>query len=435
MTTCITLPFDMSIRHVDDPNIDVWKYETGTTDTTVKGEALHSPEIRKSTSILNKFSLTYVSDKLQIFFTKNRLEIGTGSKHIYTEGCFLKEHYDTPLEDKDGLPHIMTLMVTNSVKNLKVNGKPVKEIFYDYSCVIFSINCPHEVTTIPSGCKRQSFVFPIYGVYDPQNTIAKQITTTNLINKYDTILNIINDKIANDDFDSIDKLHAYIKMIDDRYVNSIICKLRRICDEYYEFDSDNDDSEHKSYYKISYRLKDDTTVIDQFMSAIVNLSDVTNIEISPVDYKNTLLLNIRDKLTQLKQEDEEEYKSSINTELDHSVKSELNDDIIRLSDDTPCIIILNGRYFKDTDNLITIDKFVYDQLLLLKHTVTFIPNAEIEPNFIVKTLYVTAEGLFNEDNHRVEQLPNVNFSKFSVEFNGYDFDSRFTLNKGVLIVS
>jgi hypothetical protein len=425
MTTCLSLAKQVLIKYIDSAEIDVWKLNsTVNSEVGVKGDIKYCPELRKSTSIRDKFKITYFED-IELYFTK--IKIGTGSKHIYKKGDFMKEHYDTRHDDLDGLPHIMTLIVTDDTDNLKINGKIIKKPYSrysSYSCVFFTLNCLHEVTEIKSDIVRQSFVFPIYGKYDFHTATFHSLKSVNISNKYDTIINVLQDRIKNNDYSEIKYLHGHLKICEYDLLNNWLKPL----DEF-EYEENNI---IRPYYEITYELLDGTKM-EKIISSTLEIADVKNIKIQPIDYHKTIFLNIVNKLVEYRDENLEIYNTFVNTELNDYTISKLTKDINEL-EEYPYVIVLMGRYFTDSNinDLISIDKYVYD--LLKNKNVKYLPSATIDSNIIKSypMLFVTLEGLKKNNENKIED---VNISDLEIEFDdGSEYDPSYKLIKAVLII-
>jgi len=130
-------------------------------DSTVtrEGKVCIDPSFRRSKTSTKTYDKIDCGHEFQNLFESFRL--GPFKKHVYSPGDFMKEHTDMKMSDD----HIGTVIVTNSVKEIRVNGSVPNDdhIQWDISCVLFmTLGVPHEV--LPVETTRVSFCAPVFGV-------------------------------------------------------------------------------------------------------------------------------------------------------------------------------------------------------------------------------------------------------------------------------
>jgi hypothetical protein len=342
---------------------DVWAISKGKTSKVgVEGKDVYRSDLRKSESIKNAFTIELTNNVTRYF---SKVKVGLGSKHIYVPGDFMKEHYDTKLPDMDGLPHIMTMIVTDSIEQLKVCGQKVPVIkgygseYVKKYIVLFTLNCPHEVVTIEQGI-RHSFVFPVYGHY--RGVKLKSYKQTG--NLFDKILEVID---RSDAYSSeLLYLEGWLKSLENPTINSLIHRLIKANDEYYE-----EDCNTETYYEVTYTdEKGERKTCD----------GVGSFEVS---FAKDLILNLTKGQTQMLKEIRSlvvKEKQSANEEYAQFMKLEVNPFL----DTTevplhPFTVVLQGRYLPTATvkDLISQDLAIYN-FLTKKRKVTFYPLSSVD---------------------------------------------------------
>lgn len=452
MATCIVLP----LRYVRIEDIsangkisDIWSWdESEAQDSTIgiEGDIQYRPDLRKSKSIRDRYMIDNIPEIFNNYFTQ--LCIGIGSKHIYSKGSFMKEHYDTRREDKEQLPHIMTLIVTNrdGLANLKVNGNFVKaptlpgsDNYNDLFGVLFSLNYPHEVTEVTSTWKsRVSFTFPVYGTYDPtaaQSKALKNIESST--NQYSYILNVVERYLNMKDYNTEDiaKLHGYLKIIECDDIDSLMIKLKNCANGYgSHYEEDNFDySDFQCFFKISYECTDNdakaTTIIT---SDLVEISEAKNIKIEPFDFLHNILLNIKKIIKKMEQDDLSHYNDIIYSDNSEKLQQ------ISIPNE-PFFIQLAGRYFTDSQikDLLPLDKCIYEKIISESRKVSFYPMFQIQDeddfrqSVPLYTVSVPHKALIRWSRTSVDSI----VSDVEIEFDdGSEYNPKYKLVSAVLFV-
>ncbi len=202
------------IREYPDPSlINVWDLRDGDLSKVgINGMDVFRPDLRSSVSIRDRFEVDTPSFLDNLF---NNVKIGVGSKHIYIAKDFMRKHRDARLPDLDGLPHVMTMVIFSPAgRNYRYSGgrllindidalesyKHYNDDKYGNQIVLFPITSIHEVTEITRG-ERHTFVFPVYGHFDPFSRIVKRVSNTEYTTVYDEILDEIDTMPDSDNSD------------------------------------------------------------------------------------------------------------------------------------------------------------------------------------------------------------------------------------------
>ena len=156
MSSSLAFKTSIKIQHIDDRKIDAWKCteEVEPTPVHIDDTNVVRLDLRSSQRIKHKFQLKIIPVQLAEYFTD--IAVGIGSKHMYVEGDFMKEHTDLRLpnialpehnskpyhkqvqftthfdfdydrqemqpENTSELPHIMTLVITDTLSHFKLDG-------------------------------------------------------------------------------------------------------------------------------------------------------------------------------------------------------------------------------------------------------------------------------------------------------------------------
>lgn len=403
--TTFTIGTNARITHLDKPDLDVWIFrDPDAVESTVgvEGELSVRPELRRSKSVRDKFKFEYRSDFLFYF---SKIEIGIGNKHIYSPGDFMKKHYDSRLPPRNGLEHIMTMVVVDYYDDaLLVDGKRpnppsnIQEYSYNrqHKCVFFTLNMPHEV--VPSITPRISFTFPIFGIYDFIGVMKKSCIRKRTISVHEHVFTQVCKYIETTrtkDGEEIDfmRLFGLIKALQNTDLN---CRMKTIIRDHYGHWYDNvelfDDAEKDKVY-FQYRLNPNDAWKETDSLVFRNPDYIEVKSVSPI---MNGLLNIRDVIrreidakTVEKTEEEPEVSKNVENgkvskgvphESDFSAQTEQkNPQKILNFDPNPFIAICEKRYFTDStiNDLSVSDRAVYDELLNAKRTVAFVPVAHI----------------------------------------------------------
>jgi len=381
----------------------------------------YEPTLRESRSIIGDFEMTYPPSDITILFSE--LHIGLGSKHFYGSGDFMKEHFDSRLpshETKDGkkLPHIMTLIVANDLNHLKVNGTSLPKLLPDSGyerkhCVLFSLNCSHEV--LPVTDRRISFVFPIYGVYNPMarmKQMAKVAGHSTSLTR--TVHEHVEDAIMNEENYDFAMLEGYIKALDDFELNMMTKRLR---------DDDSVPVEEKSFFQVSYRNQANESVTWMGYE-FENVSPVSHLKIKAVSKDMNMLQNIKlrlEDLIKLEDQAKTDHKDS-DVEAYYVVNPNKVPKI-------PFVVLCRGRYFSDQTeaDLVPIDAQVFQALKAQGRKVEFLPN---------RKTYEAPKVIHVDDLCNVVANHKINYvSKIQLEFDdGGNYDPHYTLVYGIMIV-
>lgn len=287
---------------------DVWALiPKNPSHVSVQNQDIYNPNLRQSVSIKDKFSIPHIPDLFHTYFSK--IQIGTGSKHVYYRGNFMKRHYDTRKPDLKELPHIMTLVITDSLSELIVDGKSAeyyllnsinsKDHYRGKYCVLFTLDCSHEVEPICIS-ERHSFTFPVYGEYNPFWKIPKSVPTYNC---YDVILT----QLEEFNYIEFSILEGLLKILNDEDINMMSIRIRLENGECFCPPTINESYltlEDDSLFKISY--EDETGHHERIEKELVFLTGLhlKNIKIEGLDVVDRLLYYIKKRVLKLKEENE-----------------------------------------------------------------------------------------------------------------------------------
>lgn len=457
MTTCLVFRVNIiEFKILDEKNQakeveNPWKWNSveGEKSTVgLSGKNTLSPELRESLSIRDKFVLSWGYSDISSLFTK--FHAGNGSKHIYFEGNFMKEHTDArkpDIKSKDGtnLSHIMTLVITDDISCLKVNGEIVQSddsSHYGRFAVLFSLNCRHEI--LPVNKTRISYVFPIYGVFSPVEEIANDISSSIssrgtkrprkiheiVYEKMESAVNgVLSGKIKKNDHDYFRKLHAYVKVTNDDLLNTKMYRLRKLAGDWASYNNNYEESSEEEEVKFHYELTTTSGEKREGYSCEIVEQNIAKIRVTAVDKFLSLLMNIRDEVQDWKNseeigESEEESQGDFKSQGDplNNFKSY---DFPR----NPFVLVLSEQYFLDSKiiDLSSLDRSVYD-FLSEKRQVMFVPVAK-EPR-CVASLFLTRNGTISEKPSSFRYTTEI-YPEFD---DGSEYDPSYSLVYGMLVV-
>lgn len=408
------------IHHVDDKKIDVWKLE-GETESEVGMEEKNEvrTDLRRSKSTRDKFEITRPHRDICRYFEK--IHIGIGSMHVYERNDFMKEHIDRRLCDHDGLPHVMTLVVSDDMTPLRINGEIVCS-----SAVLFSLDCKHEV--LPSYNKRRSFTFPVYGIYNPFYEYKQRRATG--INLYDEILRHIDEE--NPESDELRPLIGVIDVLGIR--EKKLLQALHLFNSGYGIYDDEDPKiplENTVETYINYTIngiaqKDRVTA----KLVIPNATNITFEEKSMHPGYHVFDVLRRAVLR------EKEYTEAAYAKICRQEIKELPDDVMRTLPKYPVMIALIGRYFSDStiDSLVPEDRAIYN---LVSKTRKVSLSIAYEPSYKENFFVEFSDGEFVQTSNTMwhRRRDHLDISDISVEFDdSHKYDASFTWCRGVLIV-
>ena len=325
-----------------------------------------SEDLNQSTSIKDAFVIKGLD--IPEYFEK--VSFGVGSKYIYTQEQFVKEHYDTKLPpNEEGLPHIMTLVITNCLRHLRICGKELED--YSNNAVFFTLNCPHEaVPWNDYDQPRISYVFPVYGIYTGLTSFGEILEPTTA---FDAILGML-DECLTEQYPNYNHLHGCMKAIKNGnaiYLAKILCKTYIDYDQNsyqneYQYDLEQDPCDIPVYYKISYTDENGEEKV-YVSSGITSVVNCTNLIVTPLPMTHSIIFKLKEIVQYEKIQMINKYKSFIDTTVDpipDSVTIPFQSFILRLS----------GRYLPTStvDSLIPQDKVLYDYISKTRR-VTFQP--------------------------------------------------------------
>ena len=438
---------------------EIWQFrdpEAEATSIGMDGKTTYDPTLRKSKSVRNKFTvLPREVYRIKDLFLK--LEIGVGSKHMYEEGDFMKEHFDSRQPDESGgLPHIMTLILTRDLSHLIVNGKPLEAP--DKSPhgtgiygVLFSLNCPHEVTPVKK--PRVSFVFPVFGIYDPIANISKQIKcrrpgkpqsiTDHVLTKVEEVIDSLLQRGKNKNTtDELRQMYGYIKALDNENICLRTERLLALDDTWYE-PGDNAVGRvvDTPWLKCLYIRDNKLYTIYQKSVNVKEMAQygnhVQSVEGVPAFF--TCLLNLKDDIHQLAEaeesdddDDEDEDDEDDDEQPEENPEQKQENQVDVFPPGQPFAIICSGRYFQDhiaPRDLTPIDRKIYDRLVKEERKIQFIPVAE-KP--LMTTFYIQRSGRVTRTppTHRIGYTTDI-WAEFD---DSSSYDPRYTLVHGVFLV-
>lgn len=417
------IPVDsQTIRHIDDQNVDVWKLDAKDPScVNVQGETKMRPDLRCSKTIRNKFQIRYVSSDITCYFEK--IHIGIGNMHVYEPGDFMKEHVDQRSADCEGLPHVMTLVISDDMSPLRINGNVVNS-----EAVLFSLDCRHEV--LPVKQTRRSFVFPVYGIYNP--FYHRKHDRINCKNIYDAVLKEMD--MTDPESDDLRMLIGAIRIIGiDEELLEALHIFNGGCDLYDEYNNPRNPTtrlDSTTEFYVNYTV-DDVTHREK-MTPELKIPAATNItfekEITHPGYD--VFEQYRVDVINAKANEELRYAKIYKQEC-----KELPEDAMRTLPNYPVIIVLSGRYFSDStiESLTPKDKAVYD--LVSKTKKVHFSIATDLCDYDRKILQFN-NGQFTFANLiENDKLSHLSICGFTVEFNDENaYVAKFQSCYGVLFV-
>jgi len=449
MTTCIVFQEADSVDitrcgpNSSRPSQDeIWQFDDSNakpTDIGMEGKVTYDPTLRKSKSIRNRF-LVKPQDLYQMNQLFPKLHIGIGSKHFYEEGDFMKEHFDSRLPpDQEGLPHIMTLILTRDLAHLKVNGKLLEPPNPNYQTtifgVLFSLNCPHEVTPVKK--KRVSFVFPVFGIYDPIATISKDIKSRNsnhpqsisqfVLDQVDQVVEL-EEQGQRKDYD-LRILLGYVNALDNHDIHMRTQRLLSLDDAWYASDQCQDlkgllqvtDAPWLKYFYIQNKKRQIAYTQEVDISQLSQEGkQVQSVEGVPA-FLNCLL-NLQQDMQNLI-----EFEISEEQEDDEDVQEDEPFPV-----NQPFALVCSGRYYQDhkaPQHLTPVDRKIYDRLLEGERKMQFVPVATL-PSLPIYYIQRSGNISTKAPIHKIGYTTDI-YAEFD-DSNSYD--PRFSLVNGVFLV-
>lgn len=443
MTTCIVFQFSDLVDIAKcgpsssrPSQYEIWQFNDSAakpTDVGMEGKVTYDPTLRKSKSVRNMF-LVNPEDLYQMNQLFRKLHIGVGSKHLYEEGDFMKEHFDSRLPDQERLPHIMTLILTRDLAHLKVNGKFLEAPNPNYQTaiygVLFSLNCPHEVTPVKN--KRVSFVFPVFGIYDPIATISKAIKcqkpnlpqsiTQFVLDQVDQVVEL-EEQGQRKDYD-LRILLAYVNVLDNHDIHMRTQRLLSLDDSWYSDECQNlkgllqvSDSPWLKYFymqnkqrKIAYTQEVDISQLSQQGKQVLSVEGVPA-------FLNCLL-NLQQDIQNLIDQEKEE---------DEDVQEDEPFPI-----NQPFALVCSGRYYQDhiaPQHLTPVDREIYNRLLHEERKIVFVPVATL-PSLPIYYIQRSGTITTKKPSHKIGYTTNI-YAEFD---DSSSYDARFSLVNGVFLV-
>ncbi len=393
-------------RFPDESLIDVWKLCDGDLSKVgINGQDVYRPDLRSSVSIRDRFTVNKVSFLGKLF---SKVQIGVGSKHIYVAKDFMRKHRDTRLPDLDGLPHVMTMVVFASSYDasgcyysggkLLINDVDVIEAYsrvnkdtndyysddgyssYGNQIVLFPITSIHEVTEITQG-ERHTFVFPVYGHFDPFSRIVKNVgNNSKYTTVYDEILEDLNSMVDSTDTDRAHFL-GKLEVLEDESICAKFVRFRNSHGDYvphehsHGVNQDNSDSELPEFItRITYELDGKPVMVNSnsyvalpvgATNVVINgpaitTSDTSDNHLADTEKLPRLLAEIRDKVIYLKRNFEETIIANIEMTKQEECKLTASD----LPKEAFAYVAKN-MYFSDTSvrDLRGVDAYIYQLAL------------------------------------------------------------------------
>lgn len=403
---------------------DVWTLTDGDpSKVQILGRPRLLTDLRRSITIKDSFKVTLPSKFRQLF---SKVIVGVGSKHIYAKGDFMKEHLDTKREDLNGLPHIMTLIVTNDVSPMRVCGKRLytDEDGHSSIFVLFTLNCPHEI--LPVSMERHSFAFPVYGIYKG----LTQALNTRGTSVYQAALNHLED--VNPFDDNLAESQGWVDMTEIGEAISMFKQIRLANGEWLSgCERDNTLSEDDGSVSIKYTdehgERQELTITTE-----TSIAHATNITITPIKIQRRLF----DHILALIRQEETAHTDAKDAMVDVTAPSIRPDTRIP---DCPFTVTLRGHYDPDdgVEDLIQADRAVYDFLTESKRPFVFVPRATRTtewPTYIaVKDTLVTINRDYWSDEPEVK--PSVVTDAYVEHNDEGQYDPRYTALYGLFVVN
>lgn len=417
----------------------------------IEGKLVLDTTLRNSVSIKDAYKMQYLPSELHILFVK--IKIGMGSKHIYKPGGFMKKHYDSRLPSfnvkqynqetrKNELvahDHIMTLILIKNYGyyggDLYVEDKLVVSSegagnlnFKPYVAVLFSLNASHEVKPVTSGL-REVFVFPIYGVYNPTESIcrylqikdASEIKDLVLKELKQELLNILSGTKEKDPGDQRAMTQGFVTILDDSTALEMFVKYRQALGDYV---SGYDEFEGPTVLKakVTYTLSGhpfEMVVLDEFHVP----NTARNVKVTVVNAAYQILEGLIDHVTnnvQVAVTPKPGWRNDIFQELDEGLPK------------NPFVVFLTGKYFSDAPitELTPEDKKAYTLVNETGRKVTFVPNGRWYSD------QSNITGVTYKDGKFVKEIPASSRSYvLHVEFDDQgSYDPEYILAYGMLVV-
>lgn len=386
---------------------NLWTEESGhPSKVLVDRNNVVRTDLRLSTTVEGDYKLD-MDDWLRTYF--HPVIVGVGKKYVYPAGGFMAPHVDAikePLRTSSGeeIPHIGTIVVTRDSQlhfpdQPIVLSAPERNCWYHIYC--FSLNVRHEVKAVEK--QRVSFVFPLYGRYDP----VRQLLNRQFVAYQPKIL-FVREKFAafcrdyiegkTTTSDSVQQIYGIAKGLDDPDISYLFDTLVNVIGDEYELD-------HIWHtlieIKPAMRVVTRAGQISYTTKKITDLADISSVE--PLRLANSIIVNIRDHLDRLADSFEQRRQEMSEMKFDPSK--------YRLGDvpQKPFILCLQG-YYGEKPDLISSDKLVFD-LLKENHTVTIVPCLDkIPQQTFVYNLDQTNRVIFTPG-------PSDSVSRIEPEFN------------------
>lgn len=403
------------------------------------------PDLRDSLTIRHQFVLEpWYDDQLPLFFEKGRFIIGKGSKHFYLPGQFVKEHLDTRLDDLEGLPHVMTLIVTNHLEQLRVCGQQVSR--ERRAAVVFSLDCPHEV--LPSDTLRESFVFPVYGRFVGYRPIR---TEPNLECEFDdgdidaidrSTFRSVHDEILEklDDFDpvssSYEEVRGWLKFLNNPKAQPLLRLLKVLSgrDEWF-------DSETPVQFPDDFRLV--TTVCVEHLDEHGQLQKTVlesgrkeiqvtapqTITVTTSSPQDSIMAQLRAIVVEERDKLMAAYESRLKRSL---VSVEPIPDSVSIPK-FPFVVALEGRYFRDssTAQLIPFDRAVLNFLRAMRQADVFMGVTK-PPNEMITYRWNRGSFIRTSASNKFDSL---HISSAHVEFDDeHSYDPKYSAIRAYIVV-
>lgn len=446
-------PKNQSRCYPDPPFIKVWDLVDGDLSKVgIDGKDTYREDLRKSVSIRNRFTMVVPFFLYNLF---KKVKLGVGSKHIYVKGDFMRKHRDARLPDLDGLSHLMTLVVLpdssdhkkyysggklyindmDVVKEFSKTGYRCDDDSYGNTMVLFPITSVHEVKEITSG-ERHTFVFPVYGEFDPFHCIKMQVgTSTTYTTIYDEILDEIDDITQTDCSETRGHFLGKLEALGDRSLCRRFVEYRIKQGDYvpsehrhgidlYDRQSDSDDSEDAPVFvtRIEYTFDDQRVVVQTneehkipngainiVINASLAASSVDDTQKEPTVRLPRTLKNIKEEILHKKKR----FTDSIEANL---IAAKTQDCKLHAGDlpDGPFAYVAKNLYYSDTkeDRLLGVDAYVL-QLAKQSNRDVHVSMTEIamfvQRSSVIKAFYANPDNSKLLQFARVDEIPDSNF--------------------------
>lgn len=434
---CMTFPISSdSVSHIDDKGVDVWKINCESPSKVgIANRDEYRPDLRKSSTIKDKFSLR-IPSFLDNHFSS--IYAGKGSMHIYLRDEFMKEHRDARLPDLEVVEdnetrkfrHIMTMVVTDSIFEMKVNSKRIENVpFLGYNNekkygVLFSLDCLHEISSVVE-CRR-SFTFPIYGSYEPYRLFRNPQDRS--VNIFDEVIRRIEQE---DPFDTdLACLEGYVKILGPEAQN-IIQKVRSSNGEYIPgFNEKSFVFPTTTSFEIEYTTSDGILHCEKVTDElkIPSAKDIV-FRRDKKDPRVEAFETLKNMALEQKKYAQDSY-IKISVEKAETLPENLKDQI----PSCPFVIVLRGKYFADStiNELIPYDGEIYNFLVQkCKRNVVFSPHVNYPDE---ERILFFSKGKFHNDKFYMKNELDL-VDKLHIEFDDSGgYDPQYNRVCGIFIV-